>query len=434
MHPLKATVTAQDVEGCLYYMHFHGDGGRDDNEQQVRQDGIGGQGDFLRPKLSGAGMGGGGGRRWSANNIFRSSRESVKDFNIKLIRRDLATGEQWNVAQISSTANFSGATHTTRATEEVMGKALPPLPPITISLPGDGYKKFMAPVGADAGVSVNREPLSRDTTHYPPHLMQDVPPLPPPPPIPLSLQQGGYIAADEEEAYFRRKREYNELVAARDKANQQMLEARAEWERETAAAELEKGLVREVVHDTSGGEKWWKRGMAKTRKHWKSSSSSLGLKEEYFADRGGGAEENERKEKGSWRGYTFDALWGPLGNAGKGEKQGTCRFKDEAGGKIMRCKYYPYDGGDGDSSFLVSAVEFKLPPGMTLHRTRPSSSGGSQGEGLGSEEPAGAKSKMGTLVVHNVGMEMLDLVVAANVGMFWRKWEGWVGERGALGQ
>lgn len=430
MHPLKATVTAQDVEGCLYYMHFHGNGGRDENEQQIRQDGISGQGDSLRPKLLDTGAEGNSRRRWSANSIFRSSRESFKDFSMTLIRRDLATGEQWNVAHISSMTNVSGATHTTRIAEDV-GKTLPSLPSIVISLPGNGYKKFMVPVGAEAGVGFNREPLSRDTTHFQSHLMQDVPPLPPPPQVPLALQQGRYIAADEEEAYFRRKREYNELVAARDRATQQMLEARAEWEREAAAAELERGLVRDVVYDAGGGEKWWKMRMTKTKKHWR-SSSSLGLKEGYSADRSSGAEENEKKEKDSWRGYTFDALWGPLGNAGKGEKQGTCRFKDEAGGKIMRCKYYPY-GGES-SSFLVSAVEFKLPPGMTLHRTRPSSSGGGQAEDMGPDEFAGAKSKMGTLVVHNVGMEMLDLVVAANVGMFWRKWEGWVGERGALGQ
>ena len=40
---------------------------------------------------------------------------------------------------------------------------------------------------------------------------------------------------------------------------------------------------------------------------------------------------------------------------------------------------------------------------------------------------------MGMLIVHGPGQEMLDLVVAANMAAFVKRWEGWAKERSALG-
>jgi hypothetical protein len=35
----------------------------------------------------------------------------------------------------------------------------------------------------------------------------------------------------------------------------------------------------------------------------------------------------------------------------------------------------------------------------------------------------GARAKLGKLIIHDEGLKMLDLVVAANVGVWWVAWE-----------
>ncbi|RPB25541.1 hypothetical protein L211DRAFT_87801 [Terfezia boudieri ATCC MYA-4762] len=419
MHPLKNTVTAQDVEGCLFYVHVHGEG--EDNRGQS-------QGEGERPPLSSTGStgsigSGSGSSKWSARILHRPGRrEDMKGFSMTVIRRDPATGTQWNVAHISSRG----------AGVQILsqGGTLPP-PPIVMSLPGKGYKKFMPPASA------RRKPVPRQG-----QLQYNLPPLPPPPQAPVGMHQGRAILAEEEEAYFRRKRDYAELVAARDREIQDLEAEQAGRDTATAIVEEERGLVREVVWDCAAqgaGDKWWKMGMSRTKNLRATSSGSM-LHGHSGGGSAGSGGEQDKTDKDHWKGYAFDALWAPVGNAGSGEKMGTCRFKDAAGGKIMKCKYYP---ASGRPSYLVSAVEFKLPSsGVFHHRSRsasPSISTSQSPEGLGMDEGAGGggyggKAKMGTIVVHNVGMEMLDLVISANVGLFWRKWERWVGERGALGQ
>lgn len=427
MHPLKSTVTGQDIEGCLYYVHVHGEGGGYSSHEQ--QQGHGG-----RPPLLSASSSGSGRRRWSAHNILHHSRKGegdMKDFSMTIIRRDPATGAQWNVAHISSMNSSDAVPGGVQMLTSQDGRQspIPPPPPIVISLPGSGYKKFMLPS------SITRKPIHRNGNE----LQYSLPPLPPPPQPPL-VQQGRSVRPEEEEAYFRRKREYQEILAARDRQIQQLELEQAEREREMEMAEEERGLIREVVWNSAAagaGDKWWKMGMSKTKRHLRTTSTGSGG----FS---GGDRDKEKKHKDHWKGYAFDALWGQTGNASRGQKTGTCRFKDVAGGKITKCKYYPPDGSE---SWLVSAIEFKLPSSGGFHRTRspsPSPLGGGNVEGSGmegSEKGAGGgggggadKAKLGTFVVHNAGMEMLDLVVSANVGLFWRKWEGWVGERGALGQ
>lgn len=44
-----------------------------------------------------------------------------------------------------------------------------------------------------------------------------------------------------------------------------------------------------------------------------------------------------------------------------------------------------------------------------------------------------SKSKLGMLVLHSDGQYMIDLLVAANMAVFWRRWETWTAERLALG-
>jgi hypothetical protein len=48
-------------------------------------------------------------------------------------------------------------------------------------------------------------------------------------------------------------------------------------------------------------------------------------------------------------------------------------------------------------------------------------------QNLGSEKAGGGlggkRAKLGKLIIHPQGVEMLDLLVAANIGLWWRAWE-----------
>jgi hypothetical protein len=43
------------------------------------------------------------------------------------------------------------------------------------------------------------------------------------------------------------------------------------------------------------------------------------------------------------------------------------------------------------------------------------------------------KAKMGMIIVHGPGQEMIDLLIAANLAAFVKRWDGWGKERAALG-
>lgn len=43
------------------------------------------------------------------------------------------------------------------------------------------------------------------------------------------------------------------------------------------------------------------------------------------------------------------------------------------------------------------------------------------------------KAKLGMLIVHGPGLDMLDLLVAANLVAIFRRWEGWGKEGRAVG-
>jgi len=76
-------------------------------------------------------------------------------------------------------------------------------------------------------------------------------------------------------------------------------------------------------------------------------------------------------------------------------------------------------------------------PNISNPNTRPSSartSDDEDGDGdddgldrLGVEKAGGGirgkRVKLGKLIIHHEGQQMLDLVVAANMGIFWRIWD-----------
>ena len=58
---------------------------------------------------------------------------------------------------------------------------------------------------------------------------------------------------------------------------------------------------------------------------------------------------------------------------------------------------------------------------------------GSGGHQRTHSDPGNSKAKMGMLIIHGPGQDMLDLLVAANIAAFMKRLEGWAKERNAIG-
>jgi hypothetical protein len=173
------------------------------------------------------------------------------------------------------------------------------------------------------------------------------------------------------------------------------------------------------------------------------------------------------------RGYIFNSPW-----------DGRCDFRTGNAGRSLRCHHTLHDGqtsaynplvaeneyaggaggllapsSSGPSS-VVSELRFNLPGTELLapddkSGARPIRGGGSAHQRLGSlskfwrrgedsdedddqdispfevnvgSERAGggnrgSRAKLGKLIVYNDGLKMLDLIVAANMGVWWGSWE-----------
>jgi len=119
LHPLQSTVTAEDINACLYYIHI---------EPVVSTSSIAPS--TLSPPLLARPPSH---RRWSSQSITgsrHSSRSPARPIpTMTIVRRDLATGAQWNVARVSSP---SGA-------EEDVDR-------IQVDIMTAGYQRFVEPV------------------------------------------------------------------------------------------------------------------------------------------------------------------------------------------------------------------------------------------------------------------------------------------------
>ncbi|KND86382.1 hypothetical protein TOPH_08985 [Tolypocladium ophioglossoides CBS 100239] len=158
------------------------------------------------------------------------------------------------------------------------------------------------------------------------------------------------------------------------------------------------------------------------------------------------------------RGYTFTSPW-----------DGKCEFRTGTGGRSVQCRHTLYDGGAAaynpliadqgstaprSGATTVSELRFNLPGSELLgEQTRsakdqwrgnfskllkPNHDGdGDDGDdddvvspfevNVGSERAGGgnrgSRAKLGKLIIYNDGLKMLDLVVAANIGVWWGAWE-----------
>jgi len=153
------------------------------------------------------------------------------------------------------------------------------------------------------------------------------------------------------------------------------------------------------------------------------------------------------------KGYSFTSPW-----------DGRCDFSTSTSGKALKCRHQ-LSAAQGGNVLEVSELRFNLPtsskPGTAptstaekrasyfsgLHRRMRSDDswggGPSPGEDgmpsfvfdkdgrldltLGQERAGGGfggkQAKLGKLIIYSDGVGMLDLLVAANVGLWWRAWE-----------
>ncbi|KAG5970023.1 hypothetical protein E4U58_000826 [Claviceps cyperi] len=156
-------------------------------------------------------------------------------------------------------------------------------------------------------------------------------------------------------------------------------------------------------------------------------------------------------------GYTFSSPWG-----------GKCEFRTGQAGRSLICRHKPHDVGNNyinplvadqnmkvsaSQGRLVSDLRFNLPAseifaergeqwkgnfGKFFKAGDSAFHGGNDndhGDGsvspfklnLGTERAGGGargrEAKLGKLIVYDEGLKMLDLVVAANMGIWWRAWE-----------
>ncbi|KAG6041516.1 hypothetical protein E4U41_003819 [Claviceps citrina] len=149
------------------------------------------------------------------------------------------------------------------------------------------------------------------------------------------------------------------------------------------------------------------------------------------------------------RGYTFDSPW-----------RGKCDFRTGQAGRSLICRHTPQDFGAHFNPLAsdhaagvktVSDLRFNLPSSEMLAERGEQWKGslekllkqvggdGEAGDGarpgavspfklnLGAERAGGGtrgrNAKLGKLIVHDEGLKMLDLVVAANMGIWWGTWE-----------
>ena len=158
------------------------------------------------------------------------------------------------------------------------------------------------------------------------------------------------------------------------------------------------------------------------------------------------------------RGYTFTSPW-----------DGKCEFRTGSAGRSVQCRHTLYDGAAAvynplmadqgiaaprSGATTVSELRFNLPSSEVLGEQarsakdqwrgnfnkllKPSHGTDSHDDdgddavspfevNVGSERAGGgnrgSRAKLGKLIIYNDGLKMLDLLVAANVGVWWGAWE-----------
>lgn len=206
-----------------------------------------------------------------------------------IVRRDPASGAQWNVAQVSQIPPAPNLSPSSQ------GSTPDPNDGILLEITTQGYDKFLPP---------------------------KLSPYHPPP------ATSGQIGSPD--------------LSWKDFAYGSPEEERAEWEarrREQLQAESRLPGTGNVADDgrllDEPEERVFKREMSlEGVGFWSRIRGIGGHRRSGSRDRGNGSgnDENQKKDKARKRGYVFEALWG----VSAAEGTGRCGFKDEAAGKYLK--------------------------------------------------------------------------------------------------
>ncbi|KAM0460047.1 hypothetical protein ACHAO4_002177 [Trichoderma viride] len=326
----------------------------------------------------------------------KNAEYSTPPFTLSLIRRDPGTGDQWNVGKISSYETDPMAAQAPMyLSASASEQHLPQHPPIDIQIETAGYAKFRA------GTQVA---------------------LPPPPSIIDFMPEP---RSDGSRTFSRQvSMSYSKSFGSTVRSTFHKLEQKA---RKKAQAHNRNESEASVASHSSG---------------------------EYNA----GSPTTARPDKMKPRGYTFASPW-----------NGKCVFRTGKDGRSLVCDHILHEGELGGynplvpdssaakgTSTVVSELRYNLPgseffPSSEVpkgdinqklgHFSKMVKSAVDRGYGdededdfvspfdvnVGGERAGGGnrgnRAKLSKLIIYHDGMKMLDLLVAANVGLWWRTWE-----------
>lgn len=321
---------------------------------------------------------------------------STPPFTLSLIRRDPGTGDQWNVGKISSYETSPMAAQAPMyLSASASEQHLPQHPPIDIQIETAGYARFR-------GVTQTALP--------PPPSLIDFMPEP---------RSGGRTFSRQVSM------SYSKSFGSTVRSTFQKLEQKA---RKKAQGHNRNESEASVASHSSG---------------------------EHMA----GSPTTARPDKMKPRGYTFASPW-----------NGKCVFRTGKDGRSLVCDHVLHEGEVGGynplvpdssaakgTSTVVSELRFNL-PGSDLFPSSEVPKGDSDRKlghfsklvkpmidrGYGDEDDEddfvspfdvnvggeragggnrGKRAKLGKLIIYHDGRKMLDLLVAANMGLWWGTWE-----------
>ncbi|EHK21067.1 uncharacterized protein TRIVIDRAFT_70170 [Trichoderma virens Gv29-8] len=329
---------------------------------------------------------------------MKSIEYSTPPFTLSLIRRDPGTGDQWNVGKISSYEVNTLAREAGQSTTYLSASSeqrSPQHPPIDIHIESAGYAKFR---GRPSSAIPPRRSMDADRP------FMDMAP---------GTRADGMFSRQVSMSY---SRSFGSAIRSKFHQIEQAARKKAHNRSESEAS----------ANSFSSGE-------------YKSGSPT-----------------SSRPDKMKPRGYTFTSPWG-----------GRCEFRTGNGGRSLLCHHFLHEGEVGaynplvpeaspsrSASTVVSELRFNL-PGSDLFPSGEVAKGDDRRLGhfskfiksameryedrdeddvispfdvnIGGERAGGGnrgkRAKLGKLIIYHDGLKMLDLLVAANMGLWWGTWE-----------
>ncbi|KAL7926986.1 hypothetical protein ACQKWADRAFT_279212 [Trichoderma austrokoningii] len=317
---------------------------------------------------------------------------STPPFTLSLIRRDPSTGDQWNVGKISSYEANPMAMRAPMYLSASASEPQPPQhPPIDIQIETAGYAKFRA--------------MTQVALPPPPSLIDFMP-----------------------EPKPNGNRTFSRQVCM-------------------SYSKSFGSTVRSTLHDLKQAAQAARKKTQSHNRNESEASVASHSSGEYVS----GSPPAARPDKMKPRGYTFASPW-----------NGKCIFRTGTGGRSLICEHILHEGEIGvfnplvpdpnaakGTPVLVSELRYSLPgseffpssevpKGDVDRKLGHFSKLGKSYEddddvispfdvNVGGERAGGGnrgnRAKLGKLIIHHDGMKMLDLLVAANMGLWWGTWE-----------